>query len=388
MPEITELETPSSLGAGDPGEIAIGEPDTDPEDTQPLTVPPKKEAGLLERTVAAFRKPEDVSTLIGKAESGFKAFDGADGKARFIGWYSNAFVDRDQEAFPAKAIDAFIARVDMGMVPYPEFWLDHVPGAKAGKVDWLGRIGLISVAVGTFDDTDIGRAAQKYFATSRKSHTMSHGFEYDPTQKRDRMFWSFNTYEVSALPVGREANPFTSFGGVKEMPIAEWKLEDLNEKLGEDLAKRVLETTEEYSKALVEKNVAWKEFSDPNQPASTVISEQSVKAASADLKELIPDLIEMSAETFKGQSDILSVLKAQKAEISDLLARVKTAESEAKLATANMAALKADLPRSASKDADTVVEDTHELVAGLVREQADETLVRLMPGLFNGNGKG
>lgn len=358
MPD--ELVAESSLGDGDSDTVIV---EADTEETKPLTTPPSPQKGLVDRMVDSLRKPETVDALMGKEESGFKAFAGADGKARWIGWYSNAFKDKDGEYFPTKAIDAYVARVDMGIVPYPELWIDHVPGSKAGKADWVGRIGLISVAVGTFDDTEIGRVAHQHYATERKARRMSHGFEYDARRKRDNAYWVFNTFEVSTLPIGREANPFTSFGGIKAMPIADWKEEDLKSILGDDLAKRVLDQTEAQSKALVNKNLAWKEFTDPVAAnADIVVSQKAVDSASSDLKAFIPDILETQTSILDDQTATIKMLKAQQDEIVVLRGQVKVVLKE-------VADIKGDRPRSASKDADTVVSSDSPLVEQLVTRE-------------------
>lgn len=343
--EADEEPAPASFHEAelDTDSVTVGDP-------KPMANPEPKDKSFFDKVADTFRKPEDITLVIGSQDSGFKAVKGEDGKARWIGWYSNAFKDRDGEYFPARAIDAYVARVDMGLVPYPALWLDHVPGAKVGQADWVGRIGLFSVAVGTFDDSEIGRKAQAYFTTTRKAHSMSHGFEYDARRKVDNAFWQFNTFEVSVLPMGKEANPFTSFGGVKEMSIAEWKQEDLTEKLGADLAKRVLEQTDAHSKALAEKNVAWKDFTDTAPAVEAVASQKAVDAAASDLKAFIPDFLEVQTDLLNDQTVMVKTIKAQDARIAEL-------ETQVKEALAEVAAIKGDRPRSASQDTVTILSE-------------------------------
>ena len=90
--------------------------------------------------------------------------------------YSNAFEDREGEFFPVKAIDAFIDRVDVGVVPMPELWVWHTP-IVIGKAKAIARIGLFVVAAGTFANNPLGQAAKAYLSKHKGKN--SHGFVFD-----------------------------------------------------------------------------------------------------------------------------------------------------------------------------------------------------------------
>ena len=127
---------------------------------------------------------------------------------RWLALWTNNFRDREGEIFSQRAIDDYIARVDLGIIPMPELWFWHLPGTRIGQAQWLGRIGHYAVAAGTFDDTPLGRAAAKNLARGRWA--VSHGFVYNPRYLIDGVYHRFNTFEISVLPAGAgvAANPY------------------------------------------------------------------------------------------------------------------------------------------------------------------------------------
>lgn len=274
--------------------------------------------------------------------SGFKAYGD-----RWVAWWTNNFEDREGEFFTEKAIDDYIRRVDLGIVPYPELWYWHIPGTKHGQADWLGRIGHYAVAAGTFDDTDLGRAAKAWYAAHPKGDAMSHGFVYDPARKRDGVYHQFNTFEITnGLTAKTAANPFTDFEGVKIMPLSDDKRKGLEERFGADLAARILESTEDKNKALEALGIAYKDFAAPD--ADLIETDADVPAeVETDLKELVTDL---------SQGQALTANAALKA-----LEEVKSLKERIAAQDAVIAELKAafdDRPQSASKAAATVIEQT------------------------------
>ena len=211
------------------------------------------------------------------AASGFKALGD-----RWFAWWSNNFEDHEGEYFSAKAIDEYVMRVDVGAVPYPELWLWHTPGTRHGVAEWVGRIGHFAVAAGRFDDTPAGKAAQQHYAKAGGSYGMSHGFTYDPGQKRDNVYHQFNTFEVSVLPREKAANPYTQFTEVFDMEMTDEKRAFLARVLGsDDLADQLITATEERSKAMESLDVRYKDFVQMDAPA--IEAEPVAEAAKDDM---------------------------------------------------------------------------------------------------------
>lgn len=318
-------------------------------------------APLIDERIETARKgimasvAEALSNVMGRRglvdgnTSGFRAFKAKDGATRWVGWYSNAFKDRDAEFFPAKAIDEYVMRVDTGVVPTPELWLMHVPGSKVGAAEWVDRIGLISVAVGHFDETPVGQKAATFFAGTDQRWTMSHGFFFDARQKEDGAFYQFNTFEVSPLPAGWEANPYTQFEALEEdMALSEAKRHRLVEMLGDDLAEQIITATEMKSKALQEAGIAYKDM--PEMTDESAAEKQSDDDLATDdvqvLTTLVTDNAELTGGLVRALKEAQDIDRAHREQVDALTARVKALEE--------MIAMR---PSSASESPETVIDE-------------------------------
>lgn len=188
-----------------------------------------------------------VTSLLGMNKEDDDFFDTPTGfkmlsDNRWVAWYTNAYEDRDKEYFPTAAIEADTSRMfEEG--EYPELWHWHIPGTKHGKADWAGMIGRFAVATGTFDNTP---AARKFKQHYRKNEVrLSHGFTYDPDEYKDGAYHVYKTFEISTLPPGREANPFTNFAfkqGESHMAtLNKEQVLSLIRVVGEDEARKMIE---------------------------------------------------------------------------------------------------------------------------------------------------
>lgn len=140
---------------------------------------------------------------------GFKIADGN----KWVAWYSNAYIDKENEIIARKAHEDYIQRVRAGEIPYPELWFMHIKGTRHGVATDLFLIDNFVVAVGVFDDPADNPFVSKMKAwySEQESVTLSHGYKYDRNEKHDNVYYSIETYEISTLPTGSEANPFTMF---------------------------------------------------------------------------------------------------------------------------------------------------------------------------------
>lgn len=208
-------------------------------------------------------------------EAGFKVYD----NGKWVAWWSNNFEDKTGETFSAKAHSDFIYRVDKGLTPYPELWYRHVPVA-AGVAEWVGQVGHLMLAAGKFYDTEVGKKFLNHYRKSKIEHTVSHGYLYLQADKQNGVYHAYNTYEISPLLPGEEANPYTGFG-VKEMfNITEQKRKDLESIIGTELAARVLQVGEEKSKQLEELGVKFKS-TDPAPVVDDVARQAATELATA-----------------------------------------------------------------------------------------------------------
>jgi hypothetical protein len=317
------------------------------------------------------------------------------GDNRWLAYWTNNFEDRDGEIFSAKAIDEYIARVDVGVVPMPELWFWHIPGTKHGQADWLGRIGHFCVASGTFDDSDAGKRAHKFYG--RQTYAVSHGFRYPLDQLVDGVYHQFNTFEISPLPPDEAANPYTSFEDIKAMSITPRKLKQLKELFGDEIAAEIIASATEKSKAIEALGAKYKDFvkmSEDDAPRDTedmaeeeevAVTEEVDSDMKTDIATLFPELVT--------EIGVLATM------ITSLLERVQTVEqaeaqrkSKQRSLETDISALKAsvtkltsafnDRPRSAVRGESNPLPETHELRKDAQYSAEVEALRRRHPDLL------
>lgn len=303
-------------------------------------------------------------------DTAFKVVTDANGIAHWFATWTNAYQDRDRQFFPESEIKAYIQRVDTGIVPLPELWVWH--GGKqvrigvAQQVDGHGRFGL---AAGVFDDTPQGHKAREYYANPRhaKQTRLSHGFTY-PTKNFDgTVFRQFNTFEISLLPKGVEANLYTSLEGVKAMVIDEKKRKYYEEVFGAEEFKHILDNLTEKDKALAELGAEYKDFTDVEQ-ASAPVPDVS-DSLSAALKELLPDLLEGQHEAVTASTEAVKAVSAFDKRLRKIEAFIAQTPKRA----------------SAAKETELDMEDEDDaaIVKQIELEQVNEKVAKFAPGLYD-----
>jgi 2'-5' RNA ligase len=242
-----------------PLEVVIVEPDDTEEGERSLGVavaPPDTSAVARK---GLFRRDEPITGPCFKIQ-------GDD----WLAVFSNNFEDREEEFFPQKAIDDFVFRVDTGIVPPPKLVIWHEVKADVGEAEWVGRVGNFLVAAGKFYTDKRSQRAKAYYKKNIASTKHSHGFFYEVAKYKDRAYWSFNTFEVTLLPKGAEANSYTTFG-VKESNkmLTDQKRQYLENIFGKEDAAKWEANLEGAGKSLTELGVAYKDFTSAsaNTPA-------------------------------------------------------------------------------------------------------------------------
>lgn len=141
--------------------------------------------------------------------SGFKMLD----DKQWLAWWTNNFVDREAEIITHYAIEQFVKSANSGDVPMPELWWMHIPGTKHGVATRLFHLDHFALATGVFDDEKSNPLVSNFksWYSTRKSITVSHGFRYPMEAKIDNAYYKIQTYEISTLIAGREANRHTNF---------------------------------------------------------------------------------------------------------------------------------------------------------------------------------
>lgn len=272
----------------------------------------KKEAGVLDRIKALlFPEKDDIQA--------FSVFKGADGKQHWHARYTNNFEDRDKQIISEKALADYIMRLDMGIVPMPELWDWHTKGTRHGQADTVFGIGHFVHAIGHYDDTELGRKAADYDRKHSKEIRLSHGFTAPKWSYQNGVYEVANTFEITKLPNGAEANPFTYFEEVKTMELTEVKRSHLEKVYGKELVDKLVAESEKHGKALEALGVIYKDFAEVDRPADAKVEKEAQTEPG-----LLLELVKQQGEL----ADLLiAVEKAHKTELST----VKTA-SETQLA--------------------------------------------------------
>lgn len=228
--------------------------------------------------------------------------------------WSNNFEDRDGEIFTAKAMDEYVTRVDTGLVPLPELWVWHAGKDTAiGSADWVATHGHFMLAAGQFYGGAAAVKAKAYYKKHAKETTISHGFTFPASAFDGKHYHQFNTFEISLLPRGVEANTYTSLEGVKAMAIDEKKrayLESVFE--DKDKVQGILNGLDKRGKALEELGVEFKDFTGKPLPGSA--SKEAVDKADKDFVDLLFDVLANQAEPITAATEALKAAKETKAE--------------------------------------------------------------------------
>ncbi len=260
----------------------------------------------------------------------------------------------------------------------PELWVWHTPGTRIGQASYVDRHGHFVVAGGTFDDTPDGQAAKAYYGKHAHAKGISHGYFFPPEKRVKGQYHSFNTFEFSPLPLGAEANLFTSFEGVKEAKMNESKQAELEKVFGKERATEILASLDARGKALEALEVEYKDFT--GEDLAVKAHKEAVDNADKAFGELVSELLEASAEPITAALEAVQVAKAAKADAAKLEAQYAEALKQ-------IDALRQEMelrPRRASKDITTLVKDGDELLKKSQLGQ-NEGLKELLPGLYGDN---
>jgi hypothetical protein len=313
----------------------------------------------------------------------------ADGDYRWFGWVSNHYRDRDNppEILSAKAHQTFVKWADKSKT-YPDLWLWHVPGSKVGQADWLEFADGFLLASGLFDK-DKTEVAER-LAASKEKYTMSHGFErllFDRKSTTTEAYWMF---EMSILPEGPEANPWTNFTpAIKEgtMPISDKKKAFLMKFLPEETIKTIENDTQALKEAAEAAGADWKEVealadevTEPKKetPAAT--------AATVDVKEFVETMrkelqLDSLSEMLSGIKEAVDTIPALKAKIEEQDATIKALQKSDDDKMADLMTPKAVKALSWFKDAHIASQaDSTKLKEG---DKKDEALKTARPNAFD-----
>jgi hypothetical protein len=291
-----------------------------------------------------------VKSALQRGNSDIIAFKVNTKTRSWVAIWSNNFEDRDGEIFTAKAIDDYIARVDMGIVPPPELWVHHTPGTRLGVAQHVGRIGSYAVAFGSFDDTPEVTKAMHRLA-GMKNLGMSHGYTYNPRYKKGRIYHQFNTFELSVLHRQKAANAYTSFQEIemKSINLSPSAEEDVKAVWGDEWTEKLKTALVTDSEAKELLGIAQKNYND-FASASDVEADTSAEATKAAAEigakafgDMLIDLIEAQSESATLETKMIKHVQGLEAQIVGLKAIVEALQTAVDLK-----------PRSAADSKETV----------------------------------
>lgn len=195
-------------------------------------------------------------------QSGFKLLD----NNKWLAWFTNNFEDKESELFTDKAIATYQAKVEGGLIPYPELWYYHVKGTRVGQATKLFHVGHFLVALGEWDNPQENKLVAPIRKWAKSADIrLSHGFFYEPSQKIKGVYHDFATFEITLLDNGIEANPYTPFNNpievgevTKIMSVTQTQKDALYEVFDKTLADEIIKGASEGGKALETMGVAYK----------------------------------------------------------------------------------------------------------------------------------
>jgi hypothetical protein len=185
---------------------------------------------------------DTVKSILNPAKSAdepvFSVFK-ANGKSYWIARHTGKFVDREDEIIANRAHDEYIERVQKGLVPLPTLCTWHKLASKHGQADMVWKSDGFTLAFGHFDDTPEAENAFRFYEKNAGKIKLSHMFNYPKRAKQGRVFYAYNTIEITTLPAGAEAFPYTSFEEIKPMALTKEQREFIKGVGGDDMLKRV-----------------------------------------------------------------------------------------------------------------------------------------------------
>lgn len=375
---------PDLMGSPMPVVIVDVEVETDDEDKAAV-------GGGIVKTIKGV-----IDNILNPKTHAFQVFKTKDGKMLWIARHTGKFVDREKEILADKSHAAYVERVQKGLVDMPELWTWHKEGTRHGEAAFVWKSGGFTLALGTIDDTDEGRRAFEFYQKNAGKITLSHMFFYPLEAKQNGVYYAYNTREITTLPDGAEAFPYTTFDSFEEsnaMALTDVQRNFIRELGGDEMVKRAEAADAKAVKdteALEAKGVAskgakgYEDFSGSEIPGGDAL--KALNIAQKDMDARLKSA-EKAVEAVEGLKTTIADQNKRIEQLAEQLTAAQRGEAEAlkqvndlQLKWAEFAALKPP----ASKAQDTLLADREKetLVEAIAeaQRQATPTLVDQMAG--------
>lgn len=263
---------------------AVPEPDLSVDPLPVVIVEPEDDDKVDKGIVATLK--DAVSGILHPDAPAFQVFKTKSGRKGWIARHTGKFIDREGEILSEKSHEEYVARVQSGAVKAPELWMWHAKGTKHGQAITVWKSGGFVLAAGLFDETAEGERAFAYYQKHAGKIKLSHGFHYPRIAKVNGVYHAYNTFEITTLPQGAEAFPYTSFEEIETMTLPEAARSMIAEALGEDALRRAEAADSKAAadtKTLESQGVAYKGYDQYDGSAFVEQVEKAVKQAVDDL---------------------------------------------------------------------------------------------------------
>ena len=361
-----ETPPPMPMPDTEPVLVQIVEPPMEMDDSAEMALSVPKSIFQRVKEFAATLRPRATPE-----PQAFTVFKTATGKNAWIARHTGKWIDRENEILSEKSHEEYVERVQKGITPPPELWMWHAKGTKHGQAVAVWKSGGFVLAAGLFDDTAEGQRMFDYYQKHSGKIKLSHMFHYPKATKLNGVYHAYNTIEITTLPDGAEAFPYTSFEEIQTMALPEVARNMILEAGGQEMLDRAVANdskAESDTKTLDDQGVAWKgydkygvEFAPAEKVAALETAQKSVE------------------ETLKGLTDIPATIKALNDSVKSLTEQL-TAELEAKAvliekinALESQQALLTDLKPPASKSNETLLENREKSFLDKMMEAAQKS---------------
>ena len=238
-----------------------------------------------------------------------RIYKDADGQHRWVGVFTNNYLDKENDIISAEAHKEFATYLDANPQEAPQFWSWHTPGtARKERIDLWDfdeKTGFFIVG-GALTDKE-AEQLEKAIEYDKGLTGLSHGMYAMRGDSDPRVITKYRSFEISDLPLARAANGWTSLDIIKEAEIMKPETaERLKAAMGdEDFA--AFETALDENKAVLDVlEVESKEIEPETIPETETVDEEKEKL---DLKALSEFLVKQT-EQIEAQAQEIENLKA------------------------------------------------------------------------------
>lgn len=353
-----------------PMPVYIVEPEFEDEDSAEMSLTvPKSMLEQVKEFIGNLGKPNKPQA--------FSVFKAANGKLAWVSRHTGKWIDRENEIIADLAHEKYVDRVQKGLVDPPELWMWHANGTKHGQAVTVWKSGGFVLAAGYFDDNEVGKSAFDFYQKNAGKIKLSHMFHYPSAAKIDGVYHEYNTIEITTLPDGAEAFPYTNFEEINTMALPDIAKDMIKTALGEDTLQRALAADSKAaadSKTLDAQGIASKNLDQ--YPGSEVLeAARTIQGFTPEFTALKTRL-EAAEQSVKTITDLTAAVKSLQETVKALDDKLTASQSAETAALKTVADLQKDLAElkdlkpPASQSSETLLNDREKSLVDSVIQAA------------------